>query len=56
MAAAMNRQQQGQKRTSAAAGNAWVRYEALKRELTATTRTASEYDAACRRAAQLAGV
>jgi hypothetical protein len=36
--------------------SAWERYELLKRDLTASAKTAAEYDAACRRAAELAGV
>lgn len=44
----------GQKRASPA--STWARYEAIKLELTATTRTAAEYEAACRQAANLAGV
>lgn len=45
------------KRQSAMSGtNRWARYEVLKAELTAAATNSAEYEAACRRAAQLAGV
>lgn len=34
----------------------YVRYESLKASLTACTSTPAEYEAACRRAAKIAGV
>lgn len=34
----------------------WQRYEVLKKTYTAEARSAAEYEAACRRAAQEAGI
>lgn len=36
--------------------NSFALYESLKAEFTATATTAAEYEAACRKAAKLAGV
>jgi len=37
-------------------GNSFALYESLKAEFTATATTSAEYEAACRKAAKLAGV
>lgn len=55
----MNKAAQPSKRQQAkrsAGASPWHHYEQIKQTLTAAATTPAEYDAACRRAAEIAGV
>jgi hypothetical protein len=55
-AVALGAKQTSHKTNHSPLGANWFRYEVLKSEFTATATTPVEYEAACRRAARIAGV